>query len=250
MKKADWSEPVTLTCPVCGSSFTRYASQVRWRGGKYCSYVCQNKAKKPRSRICKECSQSFIPSANLNTRPDRGKYCSRQCYYTAIGKNSRIISLLCKGCGREFTRYPSSVTKDRKPSFCSRKCADSAKHRVGSTHHRGSNWTKIKERIRERDEHVCVRCNSTEPNGKLLAVDHVIPWVLMKDDEARANHGDNLASLCSACHAIKTHRIEPRLMKGDLISLIEFYGEERSRRANENWNNLGLALSAGESEEL
>lgn len=64
-----------------------------------------------------------------------------------------------------------------------------------------------------------------------LSVDHIVPWIMSGVDEEAANHDDNLASLCSVCHGVKTHRIEPRLLKGDWLSLVEFYGQEIADRA-------------------
>ncbi len=248
MRREDYEPKVTVICPVCGIGVERFASQIRSRGAKYCSYACRNADMKPQARVCKFCRETFTPAAGLRSRPDRGKFCSRECYNAAQALAPKVQSFSCEGCGREFTRPNAWVRRSGKPTFCSRSCADKSKHRPGSTHHRGSGWLAIKRAVRERDGNRCVRCGSPEPTGRLLAVDHIIPWVLMKTDESLANHGDNLASLCSPCHAVKTHSVEPKLMRGDLSAVVAFYGEEIAQRANRNWNLLGLALGANESE--
>jgi 5-methylcytosine-specific restriction endonuclease McrA len=69
-------------------------------------------------------------------------------------------------------------------------------------------------------------------------VDHIIPWILLKADESVANHFDNLASLCISCHGKKTLSVEPKLFKGDVLTLRRFYGEEIANKAIANWQRL------------
>lgn len=82
-----------------------------------------------------------------------------------------------------------------------------------------------------------MRCGGDD-GGAELSVDHVVPWVMMKADEALANHPDNLASLCRSCHGVKTAVTEPRLLRGDTLALREFYGRERAGRALALWGEL------------
>lgn len=56
-------------------------------------------------------------------------------------------------------------------------------------------------------------------------MDHIVPWVLLAHDEALANDPENLATLCTSCHGRKTSHVEPRLLRGDMLSLLEFYDE-------------------------
>jgi hypothetical protein len=41
-----------------------------------------------------------------------------------------------------------------------------------------------------------------------------------------ADDASNLAALCTGCHAIKTHHVEPRLYRGDFDALEWFYGHD------------------------
>jgi hypothetical protein len=56
-----------------------------------------------------------------------------------------------------------------------------------------------------------------------LNVDHIVPARLFSDP-SEADDPKNLASLCTACHAIKTHHVERLLLKGDVSALDAFYG--------------------------
>lgn len=238
MTRAAYQPPVTLTCPVCQRDFTRFASQIEARGGRYCSNTCRVRDRQVRPRKCQRCGDSFIMNTNLNSRPGRGKFCSRSCFYEAKGENLKRKPFECKQCSKEFTVPEAWIRKAGKPKFCSRRCADMSKHRLGSTSFRGTGWDKIRAAIRSRDGDVCVRCGEANASGRKLSVDHVIPWILVASDESIANSDDNLASLCGPCHTVKTHHIEPRFLRGDYLALVDFYGPERANRANAAWNSM------------
>lgn len=231
---------VKMICPACGAEFERYASQVRWRGARCCSVACLAATNRAKPRICVNCGETFQPKndGTIGT----GKFCSRPCFFAhqkAMRPRSRIIA--CATCGREFKIF-DAWTRKAKNHYCSRACHGAARMRPGSGSSRGAGWTKIRIAIRNRDGHRCVRCGSAEIIGKQLAVDHIIPWVLVNTDETIANHDDNLASLCMGCHGVKTASIEPRMMKGDYISLVEFFGRERAHAAMVNWSRLPSGL--------
>lgn len=71
-----------------------------------------------------------------------------------------------------------------------------------------------------------MRCSA--PDGKAkserLNVDHRVPYRMLADHPTIADDERNLSSLCPKCHAVKTHRIEPRMLRGDFLALDEFYG--------------------------
>lgn len=57
---------------------------------------------------------------------------------------------------------------------------------------------------------------------------------MCKAEEEVANASANLATLCIACHGVKTMAIEPRLVRGDWLALREFYGTARAEAALAN----------------
>lgn len=219
---------VAFVCQHCGLVFERFMSQIRLRGGaRFCSTRCrQQAAAASRTLQCQQCGAEYVN----DKRPTNvsGKFCSRQCWRESFAakKTSTWVTSVCPMCGREFSR-PRAWGK---PKFCSRDCAAVGRTRVESMHSRGEGWKAIAAWIRDRDDHRCVRCNAPE-SGRKHAVDHIVPWVLCKQYENRANHDDNLATLCIACHGVKTSGIEPRLLRGDWLALEEFYGRKRAAAA-------------------
>jgi 5-methylcytosine-specific restriction endonuclease McrA len=226
--------PVEATCRQCGQTFTRFASQVRHRGpAKFCSTVCQvaYKRRRPRWRECKHCGERFDLSQRDERDPSRGKFCSRICYIDhRRADRSRRISLTCAQCGDTFERPAAWVRKGSANTYCSDACARLARRRGARLPNRGVAWRELAERIRERDENCCVRCGQPEPSTKRLNVDHIVPARLLLDAPEIADDPGNLASLCTACHAIKTHRYEPRILRGDWLAIEEFYDAETRER--------------------
>lgn len=217
--------PIAMTCPICGDTFTRYASQVRARGARWCSYACQTEGRKNhRSATCKQCGQHFTVQPRAEQDARRGKFCSRGCF-DAFRKEdrSKTITQVCGQCGASFDRPAAWVRKGSRNRYCSKGCASAARHRGASLPRRGAVWKRLAEEIRERDGQVCVRCGDPEPSAKSLNVDHIMPARLFLDRPDIADRPENLASLCTACHAIKTHRYEPRILRGDFLAIEEFY---------------------------
>lgn len=59
-----------------------------------------------------------------------------------------------------------------------------------------SEWQKIAENVRKRDNHVCQLCNKTEKeNGKKLSVHHIIPYRIIG-----VHNMENVITLCVGCH--------------------------------------------------
>lgn len=70
---------------------------------------------------------------------------------------------------------------------------------------RDSDWLKISETVKKRDNFACKKCNITEDNcfklyGRGLCIHHVIPYHICKK-----HNEENLISLCSGCH-LRLHR--------------------------------------------
>ena len=71
-----------------------------------------------------------------------------------------------------------------------------------------SEWIKILEEIRRRDNHTCQKCGKKNDIGKKeFDVHHIIPYDISKN-----NDFSNLKTLCKSCHR-KTH-IELNQMRG------------------------------------
>lgn len=234
-----------IVCRECGRRFRRYSSMQ----AQYCSVACSRKAKAPRARDCKRCGKSFVPPnpGQLGT----GKFCSRVCWRGDVVDNQRRrVVLTCSTCGKTFERVAAWHRKNGRNVYCSRPCQSWGRVRPGSTHSRGPGWRKLAEEIRVRDGRRCVRCREPEPPGRRHAVDHIVPWLMLKDDLEVANDPANLATLCAPCHGIKTSVIEPRLMRGDLLALQEFYGrrimEAATQRLPALAHELGLVRRSGE----
>jgi hypothetical protein len=203
--------------------------------------------KAPKPRTCGGCGIEFVPK---NVGPGIGRFCSQACWRTyEHARQPRRFEFDCQNCGTKFSRPAAWIRKWGKPKYCSRPCKDHARLRPGSTSHRGPGWRKIAEQIRERDGRLCVRCGATERPNRRHHVDHIIPWILLKHRPDVANDSANLASLCDRCHGIKTTVIEPRLFKGDLLGLVEFYGRPIADRVSAQLveaRGLGLVLGPGE----
>lgn len=76
----------------------------------------------------------------------------------------------------------------------------------------GTRWRDVARRIRERDSGACRHCGASVGLGA-GPIDHLIPRRLFRNGED-PNFPENLALLCTRCHAVKTHTIEPGLYEG------------------------------------
>ncbi len=77
----------------------------------------------------------------------------------------------------------------------------------------GSGWKTITEKIKERDKHTCQHCGLHENLSKTpLHVHHKIPFKQFTDPH-RANHPENLVTLCPTCHraAEQQYRVQSSL---------------------------------------
>ena len=52
-----------------------------------------------------------------------------------------------------------------------------------------------RKRVLRRDRFTCTACGFSDPSGRLLEVDHIVPEILGGSDSA-----DNLRTLCKGCH--------------------------------------------------
>lgn len=220
---------IEATCEICGRRFWRWRSQVAHRGeAKFCSRACKD-TKRGKPFTCRQCGVVVRKPPHVVNHPGRGKYCSRECLLAhKRGDGTTKVELTCSHCGVSFWRFKAWARKNSGPVCCSRTCSAEARQRGPALPRRGRVWRELAETIRERDGRRCVRCGTPEEPGQAgrLQVDHVMPARMLLDRPEVADDPLNLASLCAACHAIKTHRYEPRILRGDWLALQEFYGRE------------------------
>lgn len=124
------------------------------------------------------------------------KYCSNTCYGIARQGVSRPQAFkrfkkVCPSCGIEFE--VGGALKHPWTKFCSRQCAGVAlrKPRHQSLSDNTHAWRAIRERILERDSHMCRACGI----GTRLQVHHIDPRKYGGGDE-----DSNLMSVCRHCH--------------------------------------------------
>ena len=90
----------------------------------------------------------------------------------------------------------------------------------------GPGWSKLRERVRARDEYKCQECGKLEtslsPSGdepgtgaREHDVHHKVPYRMFRDESGhipheRANHMDNLVTLCTKCHKLAETNVRVR----------------------------------------
>lgn len=105
----------------------------------------------------------------------------------------------CFGC-------PGVVKSQEQRGYCD-KHADQRSNwnkrpqRTGSTTERGYGhaWRKLRERVLQRDDYLCLQCRAKALIVEATDVDHIIPKHDGGTDEL-----SNLQSLCAPCHKEKT----------------------------------------------
>jgi 5-methylcytosine-specific restriction endonuclease McrA len=97
----------------------------------------------------------------------------------------RLGQLSRKGKSAPWARRNPQVYKpgSEHPNWCG-----------GTKSWRGSDWKKIREDIKKRDDNKCVKCKTP----KLISVHHIIPYRVSKN-----NKPENLETLCRGCHCKK-----------------------------------------------
>lgn len=219
-------------CENCGEDFNTSPSQVRLRGGKYCSRKCYDEFRTIK-KTCIVCGKEFSLGRKHRNNGDN-KFCSRQC--ASLSKIKRI-EVECKQCKINFMANPS-----RKRKFCSRKCQNEYRrgkrytpaiekvceickkvfivnhfnHRFCSykcscfwltnIRNKGTNHPRYKGNIKHRyyypSEFYKVRKKIVnEFNGKCLVCGKPASSVHHIDYDKNNNSSENLVLLCNSCHA-------------------------------------------------
>ncbi len=68
-------------------------------------------------------------------------------------------------------------------------------------------WQKKREQVLKRDCYLCQVCARTDRVTPAEQVDHIVckaEWLLTHDTEDGCEDGENLQSICDACHKAKT----------------------------------------------
>jgi hypothetical protein len=172
--------------------------------GLYCSYSCWVKERNI-ELTCLNCGKKFIRQKS-RLKWGRGKTCSTQCQYDYIKniKPHKILERECLNCNNIFYINPSRLSSRKGGGkYCSRSCRDrhwfginTPNYINGGNDYRGANWQSQKRKTLTRDKHTCQDCGDNLDVG----VHHVIPYRYYKEDYIKANHLDNLITLCFPCH--------------------------------------------------
>lgn len=206
---------VVRKCKVCGNEFETYT---RHGGSKTCSPQCANQLKginaaksrqnysKKITKPCQHCGTMFESYKSRNRL-----YCSRKCKHAAHSENGRVV-IPCAFCGKP-TEFIKAQIELRGGKYCSKECRYNAMSiaRTGANNPnwvggssvitwRGPNWGRQKRKAKRRDKFTCQICGQIHrKSSRNIHVHHIVPFRLFSDYK-RANHIDNLISLCMSCH--------------------------------------------------
>lgn len=202
-----------FNCIVCGKTFySKHPNR------KFCSNKCSATRIHKASKVelsCKNCGTNFTRNKSRVRGKEVGNFCTRTCWdkYNSRMKgeqshrwNSKKVE--CEYCGEMFVRQENQL-KTREKRFCSHVCyshwleentkgENSYSWRGGVNTFRGDNWDEVSSYIRQRDNFQCQDCGD-KTMGVQLDVHHKIPFRFF-DDPDKANHEDNLITLCRSCH--------------------------------------------------
>ena len=113
---------VERICPICGKVFYTVPSSIKKGGGVYCSRKCRDIAKITKvERVCPTCGKTFYVTPS-NIKNGGGIYCSYEC--RDIAKNTKV-ERICQVCGNIFYTKPSRI-KNGNGIYCSHECSGMA----------------------------------------------------------------------------------------------------------------------------
>jgi hypothetical protein len=171
---------VIKACEFCNKKFKTFSSQVKLRGGKFCSRKCYYASKKSYV-TCIVCGKLY--GLGREHRNNGGnKFCSSKCQH--INQQKTKILLKCLECNIYFYVSPSKLSQ----KFCSKNCANKYKTLdiVGDY---PKEFYKIRKIILKEANNKCLICNEFANNV------HHVNYNKMDSSEL------NLVALCSSCHA-------------------------------------------------
>lgn len=197
---------LTLTCSVCGASFTRMRAEQEkatraGTQGTYCSRRCLGDSKKTGGRPCVRCGQP------TGSRDPRRRYCGEVCKTAA--QDERRKTKPCPHCGKVFA-YSSE-----RQIYCDRLCANAA-HSLrmvgtGNSHYKDgtsyAEWFRlIKPMIKERDSFACVACGRIDSPRPITRQGRTVMQTGLRvhhiNEVPADNRPENLITLCVTCHGV------------------------------------------------
>ncbi len=182
----------TNICATCHHAY--YIRPCNIERSNYCSRLCARGPNPRLPRSCDFCGSEYKPTHRTS------KYCSRRC--SELVRRVRIKKQ-CATCHQEFEVIPSRKFS----SHCSLKCrtqldSNNPNYKNGDFSGRsrpypyGGKWPTIREMAKERDNHQCQWCNSSDS----LEVHHIVPFKAFSS-KREANKLSNLITLCrKPCH--------------------------------------------------
>lgn len=181
---------VETSCPVCGSVFYRYQSQIELGRNVTCSRTCAARhfRDKGKNVNCKRCGKEFYQKPSL-AKKGYANYCSKPCQ---AADRSKKIECVCVQCNKPFLKAHWNVNVlGSGGRFCSRVCIDQFKRKLRKRGEQEmfTNWQK-----REWKGASCVKCESTEN----LELDHIFP----RFAGGKATR-ENAQTLCRYCNRLK-----------------------------------------------
>ena len=219
-----------ISCEICGHQFYRSQFFITTRPQRFCSKKClgkyQSGERAPRWKEdaqlyrCAYCNKEF---RGLSQRQkNKNNFCSALCYHSwCSGENNYAWRGggprgHCDYCEKEFVVTRQRL-KARKNIFCSRECFKAwfqgkNNHQHGKTGELSPAYVnghgkyypyppefnnQLKENIRERDDHQCQFCGTTQ-NGRKFPIHHI-------DYNIDNNHPSNLITLCDADNVKANH---------------------------------------------
>jgi 5-methylcytosine-specific restriction endonuclease McrA len=224
------------TCAICGAEFYGFTPDAR-----YCSHRCYCKDRPSRiERICQTCGKLFLVYPNSIKGEHKGLFCSLQCRGPRIAEvhRGKVVTerqkikqsiamkakppkpigkpyvLTCEYCKKEYTKPARQGSLAKVSRFCSSRCwydhvrehpEANGRYLGGRFPYYGANWNEQARLARKRDNYTCQDCGVYQTNPK-LDVHHVIPRRDFDGDWVRANHLDNLITLCKSCHTKRKRR--------------------------------------------
>ena len=174
-----------LHCQQCRSPYYRIKALLQT--SKFCSSQCKGESLRTyrTTAHCPTCNEIFLITK------DNRKFCSISCY-----RNARSFKI-CRVCEKQFRAYHT----EQAGIFCSIECKNIGQRGPGNPNYKGaaaiwfrygSAWSIIRQRVLERDNNQCQRCNAVEVK---FHVHHKIPYRI-----CRAHDPGNLVTLCASCH--------------------------------------------------
>jgi hypothetical protein len=214
----------SFKCPVCGKTFERYPKRGKYIT-VYCSRECYDKAlkggfykyiwenrKKGIEKKCPVCNTLFYVA-----KEGTQIYCSRPCY----DKIHAIKEKICPICQKPFIPPHGNQTCSIACSYKLRSGENNFKWIGGKDAHkteRGKGFNMIRKQILDRDDHKCQICGKPI-EGRDAVVHHIKEWKADLDATIQ-NKGENLLSLCRACHAL-THKQKQKYKTVKSIRLVK-----------------------------